>query len=167
MKLGEEGLNLIKVSEGLSLKAYVCPAGVLTIGYGHTKGVRFGDVISVEKAHQLLLEDVIWAEDAVNRSVKVELNQNQFDALVSFTFNLGEANLKKSTLLRLLNVGSYPEAAEEFLRWNRAGGVILRGLTKRRVAERKLFLTPMEHVEDETSEKTLLEKILDAIFKRR
>lgn len=135
-----QNLSIIKLSEGLRLEAYLCPAGVWTIGYGHTKGVKKGDFITLEEAEMLLREDVKDAENAVNKYVKVGINQNQFDALVSFVFNLGSGNFKTSTLLRKLNTGDYLGAANEFKRWNKAGGKVLNGLVKRREDEANLFI---------------------------
>ncbi|THD56998.1 lysozyme [Enterobacteriaceae bacterium ML5] len=141
MKLSEHGLNLIKHMEGLRLKAYQCSAGVWTVGYGHTAGVRSGDVIDEVQAALFLLEDIVESENAVTCLVKVPLKQNQFDALVSFVFNLGIGNFAASTLLRKLNAGDYTGAAGEFPRWVHAGGNYLPGLARRREAERSLFLT--------------------------
>mgnify|MGYP003366972558 CR=1 FL=1 len=141
MITGETGLELIKEFEGLRLTAYLCPAQVWTIGYGHTAGVRQGDVIIEAQADAFLRHDLAASELAVGRRVTALLNQNQFDALVSFTFNLGAGNLSRSSLLQKLNAGDYAGAAEEFLRWNRAGGKPLAGLSRRRAAERALFLT--------------------------
>lgn len=142
MKTGEKGLALIKHFEGLRLQAYRCSADVWTIGYGHTAGVRPGDVITPEQADAFLREDVADAERVVGRFVRVPLTQCQFDALVSFTFNLGSGNLRTSTLLRLLNAGDYPRAAGQLLRWVNAGGKRLPGLVRRREAEKALFDTP-------------------------
>lgn len=141
MKLSEHGLNLIKHMEGLRLQAYQCSAGVWTVGYGHTADVRSGDVIDEAQAVLFLLEDIAESENAVTCLVKVPLKQNQFDALVSFVFNLGIGNFAASTLLRKLNAGDYTGAADEFLRWVHAGGNFLPGLARRREAERSLFLT--------------------------
>lgn len=136
-----KNLSIIKDSEGLCLEAYLpTPNDVPTIGYGHTKGVRMGQHISQAQAEQFLLEDVKWAEDVVNSSVQVSLSQNQFDALVSFVFNIGASAFQKSTLLKLLNDGDYEGAANQFPRWNKQAGKELKGLTKRRYAERELFL---------------------------
>lgn len=132
--------EIIKEFEGLELKAYKCPAGVWTIGYGHTKKVSAGDVITEGEADILLALDVQDAESAVNAYVDVDINQNQFDALVSFVYNLGAGNFKSSTLLRKLNQGDYLGAANEFQRWNKAGGKVLRGLVRRRKAEANLFI---------------------------
>jgi len=135
-------LGIIKKSEGLRLEAYLpTPNDVPTIGYGHTKGVKMGQHITINQAEQFLLEDVAWASDAVNRLVKVKLTQNQFDALVSFVFNVGATAFSKSTLLRLLNAGDYKGAADQFLRWNKQAGKVLRGLDTRRKEERALFLS--------------------------
>jgi lysozyme len=148
VKLGPAGLALIKRFEGLRLSAYLCSAGVPTIGYGHTKGVKLGDRCTVEQAEAWLLEDCQEAVDAVNRLVRVPVTQEQFDALVSFTFNLGAdedaddkaEGLGDSTLLRLLNAGDYDSAAGQFEKWVKAGGVRVEGLVRRRESERELFL---------------------------
>ncbi len=142
MKISIKGLNLIKSFEGLELKAYKDSVGVLTVGYGSTgPHVYEGLVITEEQAEAMLKSDVSRFERGVTELVKVPLNQNQFDALVSFSFNLGLGNLKSSTLLRKLNASDYSGAANEFLRWNKAGGKVLNGLTRRREAEKKLFLS--------------------------
>lgn len=141
LKTGQRGIDLIKFFEGCKLKAYQDAVGVWTVGVGHTgPDVCRGETVTHEEADALLHGDLLEAEEAVSRLVKVPINQNEFDALVSFTFNLGEGNLKSSTLLRLLNQMRYQEAADQFPRWNKAGGVVLAGLTKRREAERRLFL---------------------------
>lgn len=140
MKTSAAGLGLIKHFEGLRLKAYKCSAGVDTIGYGHTGGVSPKATCTEAQAHDWLVQDVAQAERDVARLVKVPLRQGQFDALVSFVFNLGGGNLAKSTLLKKLNAGDIAGAGQEFLKWNRAGGAVLEGLTKRRAAEREMFL---------------------------
>jgi lysozyme len=144
MKISKEGLDLIKKFEGLRLKAYKCPAGVWTIGYGSTVGVVGGQEITEEEAEKLLLDDVFSAWRAVMELVTVPLSQEQFDALVSFVFNVGIGNFSKSTLLKKLNAGDYLGAAKEFLKWDKAtvNGVKkpLAGLTKRRIMEKELFL---------------------------
>lgn len=140
MKTGEKGLELIKHFEGLRLGAYQCSADVWTIGYGHTAGVKPGDAITTEQADAFLRQDVADSERAVSRFVSVPLTQNQFDALVSFTFNLGSGSLRNSTLLKKLNAGDYSGAAEQLLRWVNAGGKKLPGLVRRREAEKTLFL---------------------------
>lgn len=139
MRTSKNGLALIRQAEGLRLRAYKCPAGVWTIGFGTTAGVKEGQVITKERAEELLRDDVKRFEDQVLRLVKVPLTQGQLDALVSFTYNLGAANLGNSTLLRLLNAGDYKGAAAQFDRWTKAGGKELPGLVKRRAAERALF----------------------------
>ncbi len=139
---GSQGLALTEQSEGLHLKAYQDSVGVWTIGYGHTgPDVHAGLTITQEQASDLLLQDVGTAVATVNRLVTVPLTQNQFDALVDFVFNLGSGNFAKSTLLRELNAGNTAAAAAQFLVWNRAGGVVLPGLTRRRQAEAELFET--------------------------
>ena len=139
MKTSEEGIALIKKFEGCELSSYQCSAGVLTIGYGHTLGVEDGDTCSQEEAEDMLKDDLGVFEEAVDRLVKVELEQNQFDALVAWTFNLGETNLRESTLLNILNKGNYGGVPEQIKRWNRAGGQVLDGLIRRRQAEALLF----------------------------
>jgi lysozyme len=143
-KYSANGLVLTKQFEGLILTAYQDSVGVWTIGYGHTgTDVQPGLTITEEQATILLAADVAWAVTCVNKSVKSAINQNQFDALVDFTFNLGCANLGQSTLLRLVNAANFAAAAKEFLRWNKAGGKVLNGLTRRRQAETDLFNTPI------------------------
>ncbi len=140
-KTSLKGLALIKKWEGLRTNAYLCPANVWTVGYGHTRTARKGLIISHEEAEELLQEDLKRFEQAVVRLVTVQLNQNQFDALVSFTFNVGINALTGSTLLSLLNRKNYLGAAEQFLRWIRAGKNVLPGLVKRRREEYELFLS--------------------------
>lgn len=140
MRISEYGLNLIKHFEGLRLQAYQCSAGVWTVGYGHTADVRSGDVIDEAQAGILLLRDVAASEKTVRQHVKVPLSQGQFDALVSFVFNLGRGNFRTSALLRKLNAGDYAGAANELPRWVHAGGLRLPGLVRRREAERNLFM---------------------------
>lgn len=160
MQTSNRGIELIKELEGCELKAYECVAGVLTIGYGHTgKDVTEGMTITQEKAEALLKNDLKKYEEAVEKYVKVEVNQNQFDALVSFTYNVGSGSLSKSTLLKKLNAGDYTGAAEQFLVWNKAtvNGVKkeLEGLTKRREKERKLFLKPIMEATNDVPEGAL------------
>jgi lysozyme len=139
MKISQSGIDLIKRFEGCKLKSYLCPAGVWTIGYGHTANVRKNQIITSEQASAMLMSDLLQFERAVNAMVAVPLKQGQFDALVSFAFNLGSGALAGSTLLRKLNSGDYKGAADEFPRWNKAGGKVLEGLSVRRRAERALF----------------------------
>lgn len=137
-----EGLHRVSPNDGL-VHAYRCPAGVWTIGYGRTKGVRSGMKITPDEAMEFLKEDLETYGNYVNQYVKVPLTQAQFDALTSFVFNLGPGNFARSTLLRKLNTGDYDGAAEQFARWNKArvdGTLqVLRGLTRRRTAEAALF----------------------------
>lgn len=139
MRTSQKGIDLIKKFEGCRLEAYKCPAGIWTIGYGHTKGVKDGMIITQEQAEEFLREDLRIFEQTVESCVKVPLSQNQFDALVSFCYNCGSGALRTSTLLRLLNEGNYSSAADQFLRWNKAGGKVLVGLTRRREEEREMF----------------------------
>ena len=146
MQTSDKGIALIKQFEGCKLTAYQDSVGVWTIGYGWTKPVdgkplRAGMTIKQETAERLLKTGLVSYESDVSRLVKVGLTQGQFDALVSFTYNLGARSLSTSTLLRKLNAGDYAGAADEFLRWNKAGGKVLNGLTRRREAERALFLS--------------------------
>lgn len=146
MQTSDKGIALIKQFEGCKLTAYQDSVGVWTIGYGWTqpvdgKPIRAGMTINQETAERLLKTGLVSYESDVSRLVKVGLTQGQFDALVSFTYNLGARSLSTSTLLRKLNGGDYAGAADEFLRWNKAGGKVLNGLTRRREAERALFLS--------------------------
>lgn len=139
MKPSQACTDLVKASEGLRLTAYRDSAGILTIGYGSTGGIKSGQTITRGQAEEMLVDDLDEAADAVRKLVTVPLTQGQFDALVSFTFNLGAGRLRDSTLLRLLNQGRYGEAAAQFRFWVMAGGQQLPGLVKRRAAERALF----------------------------
>lgn len=139
MRTGRDGVELIRHFEGCRFDAYLCPAGVWTIGYGHTADVKEGDSIDQEAAEAFLIEDLESFERDVTRLVEVPLTQQQFDALVSWTFNLGAGNLAESTLLRKLNNYQYAEVPEQMMRWVRAGGQVLDGLVKRRAAEAALF----------------------------
>jgi len=142
MKISQTGLDLIKSFEGLKLKAYQDVVGVWTVGFGSTgPHVKPGMMITAKQAEDLLRDDVSRFEACVTKQVSVPLSQNQFDALVSFAFNLGCGNLASSTLLKKLNVKDYAGAANEFTKWNRAGGQVLAGLTRRREAEKALFLS--------------------------
>ena len=149
--VSQNGINLVKKFEGLhkvteegDVRAYRCPAGRWTIGYGHCKGVKSGMRVSKEECVKLLTEDLNDAGAIVKRYVNVPLSQQQFDALVSFVFNIGGgANFQNSTLLKKLNQGLYDEVPEQIMRWNKArvdGNLKpLRGLTRRRTAEAALF----------------------------
>jgi len=141
MQTSEKGFDLIRKYEGLRFAAYVCPGGKLTIGYGHTgPDVYEGWKIDAEEANELLEHDVQRFERSINELVHVPMTQGMFDALISFSFNLGAGALKGSTLLKKLNADDREAAADEFLRWNKAGGKVLAGLTARRESERELFL---------------------------
>lgn len=141
MKTSKQGIELIKRYEGLRLKAYVCPAGVATIGWGHTKGVKAGMVIDLAEAERMLADDIAIAERCVNCDAD-SLNQNQFDALVSFVFNVGTANYKKSTLRKKVLANPNDTAiADEFGRWKYANKIVLPGLVRRRKAESDLYFS--------------------------
>ena len=139
MNISNTGIDLIKHFEGCETEAYLCPAGVPTIGYGHIKGVQMGDVITEAQAHEMLVEELDEYESYINDLVTVGLNQNQFDAMVSWVYNLGGGNLRASTLLKVLNSGDYAGVPAQIMRWNKAGGKVLEGLTRRRQAEADLF----------------------------
>ena len=134
------GIALIEKFEGLRLKAYQDGAGIWTIGYGHTSGVKEGDTCTSAQADDWLDSDIAEAEHAVNGMVHVVMTQDQFNALVSFVYNLGPNALQGSTLLRLLNAGASALAAAEFLKWDHVAGIVSAGLLKRREAEQALFL---------------------------
>jgi len=140
MNISAEGLSLIKKFEGCELKAYRCAANVLTIGYGSTKGVTEDMEITQEEAESLLQEEMHEYEGYINDMVKVPLEQHQFDAMVSWVFNLGSGNLSSSTLLKKLNNSEYDEVPAQIRRWNKAGGKVLDGLIRRREAEAKMFM---------------------------
>lgn len=143
MKVSDACVQLVKTFEGLSTTAYKCPAGVLTIGYGHTRGVEKDQVITEKQATALLMSDLAAVGAGVERILgDITVTQNEFDALCSFAFNLGTGNLRKSTLLKQLKAGDRNAAAQEFLKWNKAGGRVMPGLTRRRKAEKRLFETP-------------------------
>jgi len=147
MKTGERGLALIKEFEGCKLAAYQCPAGIWTIGIGST---HYGDGTPVTKSRTLPTEKAAIAllaatigqyEKAVN-AVDAELTQNEFDALVCLCYNIGAGNFASSTLVKMLNAGEdKEEVAKQFVRWNKAGGKVMAGLTRRRDAEAELFLS--------------------------
>ena len=139
MNISVEGISLIKKFEGCELEAYQDSVGVWTIGYGHTKDVKEGDKINQDEAEHLLEEEMPEYEGYVNDMVEVSLEQCQFDALVSWVYNLGPTNLSSSTLLKVLNEGDYDEVPFQIKRWNKAGGKVLEGLTRRREAEALLF----------------------------
>lgn len=149
MKTSSKGVSLIKQFEGCRLTAYKCPAGVWTIGYGHTAGVKQGEVITQQTADDYLRNDLTTYENAVLKYDNIyNFNQNQFDALVSFTYNCGAGNLKSLTQSGKRTIA---QIGEKLLLYNKAGGVVLRGLQRRRVAEKELFDTPIKS--DETGTK--------------
>jgi lysozyme len=162
-QISSEGIDLVKAFEGLpdgdpstvNLDPYMDPIGIWSAGFGHAIFVDYRPLrgpadrarakalypngLTRQEAELLLIADLVDTERAVHAQVAVPLDQHQFDALVSFTFNLGSGNLSKSTLLRKLNAQAYEHAANEFPRWNRAGGKVLKGLTRRRKAEQRMF----------------------------
>lgn len=143
-RVSPEGVALLHHFEGFRADAYQDSVGIWTIGYGNTRyedgtPVRKGDRVTRERGAELFRNILKGFEQAVLDAVTVPLTQGQFDALVSFAYNVGTGALRSSTLLRVLNAGDYDAAADQFLRWNRAGGRVLPGLTRRREAERKLF----------------------------
>lgn len=143
LRISNEGLAFLRQWEGFRPTPYQCAAGQWTVGYGHV--LRDGenyDTVSLSEAEALLRKDVAEVEAALSEALKgIELSQWQWDALVSFTFNIGIGNFKKSTLLKKLKQGDFKAAADEFLRWTKAKGKTVRGLVRRRKAERKLFLS--------------------------
>lgn len=145
-QVNQAGIDLIRRFEGCRLEAYPDPAtggDPWTIGYGATgPGIEPGVVWTQEEADARLAEDVQRFADAVERALTVDVSDNEFAAMVSLAFNIGAAAFRKSTLLRLVNDGHFEAAAQQFERWNRAGGRVMAGLTRRRQAERALFETP-------------------------
>lgn len=141
--------DLLKEFEGLRLEAYKDVAGVWTIGYGHTGGVKAGDSITLEQAKQLLDQDLVRFEKAVNDGVKRPMTQNQYNAFVSLAYNIGVSGFLGSTALRRFNAGDVKGAADAITWWNQAGGKVVKGLVRRRAAERDLFLTPDNPLEPE------------------
>ena len=139
MKVSQDCIQLVKYFEGFEDTAYLCPANVWTIGYGRTRNVKEGDKVTEVQAERDLLEELEEFKHQVLDSVKVELKQNELDALTSWTYNLGVGNLKSSTLLKKLNAGNKDEVPAEMVRWNKANGKVLAGLTKRREAEAELW----------------------------
>lgn len=147
-KIGQKGLDLIKSFEGLYLKPYLCPANVPTIGYGNTfyengnKVTLKDPIITEARAIELLMFELGMYEQKVDSYCIDTINQNQFDALVSFCYNVGPGNLKSSTLLKKVNANpNDPTIRTEFLKWNKGGGKVLAGLTKRRTAEANLYFS--------------------------
>lgn len=141
MKVSTAGMKMIQSFEGLRLRAYKDIVGIPTIGYGHTgKDVKMGMVITKAQAEEIMRVDLAWFEQAVDGLIQVKVTQNQFDAMVSLTYNIGGNAFADSTLLRKFNRGDVQGAADEFLRWNKAGGKEVQGLTRRRHRERDHFL---------------------------
>ena len=141
MKVSQNCAAITKQFEACRYEPYICPAGKLTIGYGHTgSDVVEGMRIDKEKADALLMADLQFAQNVVNSMVDADLTQNQFDALCDFVFNCGSGNFKTSTLRRLVNEKKFDEASLEFARWNKGGGKVLPGLVARRAAETALFV---------------------------
>ncbi len=138
-KLNDAGLALLKQHEGLRLQAYLCPGGILTIGYGHTGDVRPLQRITREEAERLLARDVMRFETVVEQTVRVPLTDNQFAALVCFSFNVGTQAFLNSTLLNLLNRKWYAQVPAQMMRWTHANGSELPGLVARRRAEAELW----------------------------
>jgi len=146
MNFSNNGVEKLKALEGFRAKPYADSGGKMTVGYGHLivpgDGVGGnGDIIDATKATELLINDVSTAVKGVNAAVTRDITQNQFDALVIFAYNVGVTAFKNSTLLKLLNAGDIQGASEQFLRWDKVGGVSVAGLHNRRVAEQTLFLT--------------------------
>lgn len=140
MRINDKGLALIKSFEGRRLKAYRCPAGVPTIGYGHTEGVEMGQTITEAQAEELLRRDLEEFEQGVSKAIgKAPTTPDQFSAMVSFAFNLGLASLNRSSVLRYHRLGEYGTAADSFRLWVLAKGRRLEGLVRRREAEAELY----------------------------
>jgi lysozyme len=131
----KNGLSLTEGFEGCKLTAYLDSKGVPTIGYGHTAGVHLGMTCTPAQAESWLQQDIAWAADRVNADVLVPLTQNEFDALIDWVFNCGVGNFEHSTLLKLINKDDLTSAANEFAKWDEAGGVVIAGLLRRRMAE--------------------------------
>lgn len=141
MRTSQKGIDLIKEFEGYSERVYLCPGGVYTIGYGHTKGVQVGDTCTREKAEEYLKDDLRDTEEAILDLVDVPLTQNQFDALVSLVYNIGSGNFYDSTIRKVINykVSNIDEYRRAWMMWVKAQGRVLKGLVRRREAEFKLF----------------------------
>ena len=145
--INERGIQIVKSFEGIALKPYLCPASVWTVGYGATRSSTGRPIdqdmepITEAEAEALLIRDLESSEGWISRLIKTALTENQYSALVSFTFNVGAGALQRSTLRMKLNRSEYLGAADEFPKWRMAGGRILAGLVRRRAAEKALFLT--------------------------
>lgn len=138
MKISEVGIKLICKWEEFRGYAYVCPAGLWTIGYGHTGGVKPTDKIDLAQGEAYLRKDLEIVERCLN-ALELELNQNQYDALCSLIFNIGTGNFLRSTMLKYLQAKQYDKASAEFLKWRKANGKVLKGLEARRKDEQELF----------------------------
>lgn len=165
MVITKEGIELVKKWEGLILKAYRDPVGIITIGYGYTNnagfgnGVKVGDVWTEEKAEEMLLIGLNKFADKIRPYLKHEANPNQFSAFVSLAYNIGWQSFIKSTALRKFNEGDIPGAADAILMWNKAGGKVMRGLVNRRSDERDLFLS-----KSYVQKKNLISSLIRAIM---
>lgn len=152
MRTSKKGIDLITYFEGDKLKAYVCPAGKITISRGLTyypngNSIKIGDTITQKQSDEYFKQVLVKFEDSVNRLVRLKIHQYMFDSLVSFCFNCGIGNFQSSTLLKKINLGDFIGASNEFLKWNKAQGKELPGLTKRRQAEKELFLQGLKELE--------------------
>jgi GH24 family phage-related lysozyme (muramidase) len=147
-RINQEGLQIIKDCESLKLKAYFCPAGVPTIGWGHTKGVKIGDIITEAQAEQYLADDLDNFEKGVDTMLTHNATDNQFSACVSLAFNVGLSNFSISNVRKFTNEGKPEQAQAYFKSFVRGGGVVLPGLVKRREMERKLFIKPDKPAEN-------------------
>ena len=149
MRTSDAGKEFIKDFEGCKLEAYQCSGGVWTIGYGHTRHVQEGDKITNKEADAFLVKDIEMVEHHVDRLVNVHLLRNEWDAIVSWCFNLGCGNLRSSTLLVQINEGNLDKVSEQIVRWNKAGGKVVAGLTRRRKAEAAMFDNKVDDESDE------------------
>ena len=146
--INQKGLELIKSFEGLRLEVYFCQAQKLTVGYGHRTTMPLGTKISQEHAEMWLLKDLQEAQQVVEKQTKVKLNDNEFSALVSLTYNIGITAFKKSTLLKLLNKGYYEQVPSQIMRWDKINGEESGGLHRRRKAEVALWREPVREMKD-------------------
>ena len=143
--INQAGMDLIKSFEGLRLTSYWDPTGqVWTIGYGDTLHAHANQTITEEEATEFLQDDLLVFESGVTRLVTSSINDYQYSALVSFSYNVGLGNLKNSTLLKLVNASQFDQCPDEFLKWDRSGGQVIPGLERRRQAEADLFMTPVD-----------------------
>ena len=139
MVYSNKGLHLTEQFEGCRLVAYLDSKGIPTIGYGHTSGVYLGMTCTLEQAGLWLATDIQWASNRVNLLVKIQLTQPEYDAVTDFVFNCGTGNFEHSTLLRLINENDLIDAANEFEKWDKAGGIVVAGLLRRRLVEKDEF----------------------------